>query len=118
VEIFQFDRAERNVSAHGSIGLVATRIAVSQGRVGLTCLRVAPGGMIGTHPATDAQLLLVIAGDGWTAGPDGERVPIATGWGVRWEAGEVHTSGTDTGMVMLAVEGAPFDLFEPEPAAQ
>jgi hypothetical protein len=114
MEIFQFDRAERIVRAHGSTGLHATRIAAGPGQVRLTCLSVEPGGVIGTHPATDAQLFLVIAGDGWTAGPDGERVPIAAGWGVRWEAGETHTSGTDTGLVALAVEGAPLDLFEPE----
>ena len=114
MEIFQFDRAERIIEAHGSIGLRATRVAAGPGQVRLTCLNVEPGGVIGTHPATDAQLFLVISGDGWTAGPDGERVPILTGWGVRWEAGEVHTSGTDTGLVALAVEGAPLDLFTPE----
>jgi hypothetical protein len=113
VEIFQFDRLERNIQVHGSIGLQATRIAAGQGRVGLTCLNVAAGGVIGTHPADGPQLFLVIAGDGWVAGPDGSRVPIATGWGVRWQAGEVHTSGSDTGLVALAVEGGPLDLFEP-----
>jgi hypothetical protein len=41
-------------------------------------------------------------------------MPIASGWGVRWNAGEEHTSGTDAGLIALAVEGAPLDLFEPE----
>ena len=80
----------------------------------LTCLTVEPGGVIGTHPATDPQLFLVIAGEGWTVGPDGERVPITAGWGVRWNSGESHTSGTETGLTALAVEGAPFDLSKPE----
>jgi hypothetical protein len=114
VEIFQFDRAERLIEFHGSTGFHATRIAAGQGPVRLTCLNVEPGGVIGTHPAADGQLFLVIAGDGWASGPDGERVPIGSGWGVRWHPGEVHTSGTDTGMTALAVEGAPLDLFEPE----
>jgi hypothetical protein len=113
MKIFQFDRAERIVTHHGSTGLVATRIAAGHGEVRLTCLTVSPGGTIGTHPATDGQLFLVIAGDGWTAGPGGERVSLTAGWGVRWEPGEVHTSGSETGMTALAVEGAPLDLFEP-----
>jgi hypothetical protein len=28
--------------------------------------------------------------------------------------GKEHTSGTATGLIALAVEGAPLDLFEPE----
>ena len=39
---------------------------------------------------------------------------IASGWGVRWNAGEDPPSGTDTGLIALAVEGVPLDLFEPE----
>jgi len=118
VEIFRFDRAERIVSRHGSQGLRATRIAAGNGRVQLTCLTVEPGGVIGTHPATRAQLFLVVAGQGWTAGPDGERVPVAAGWGVRWDAGESHTTGTETGLTALAIEGEPLDLFEPEAPRQ
>jgi hypothetical protein len=114
VEIFRFDRAEKIVRRYGSEGLRATRIATGQGQVHLTCLTVEPGGVIGTHQATDTQLFLVIAGQGWAAGPDGERAPIATGWGVRWDAGETHTSGTDTGLVAIAIEGSSLDLFEPE----
>ena len=114
MEIFQFDRGERLVRLYDSIGLHATRIAAGDGQARLVCLRLDPGGVVGTHPAGAAQLFLVVAGDGWIAGPDGERVPITSGWGVRWAEGEIHTSGTDTGMTALTVEGVPFDLFEPE----
>lgn len=116
MEIFQFDRAEKIIQRYGSEGLHATRIAEGDGQVHLTCLTVEAGGVIGTHPASAPQLFLVIAGEGWTAGPDGERVPITTGWGVRWNAGENHTSGTETGLTALAIEGATFSLFEPEVA--
>jgi hypothetical protein len=114
LEIFRFDRAEKVVRRYDSKGLHATRIARGRGQVHLTCLTIGPGGVIGTHPATDTQLFLVIAGEGWTAGPDSQRVPITTGWGVRWDAGENHTSGTDAGLVALAIEGSSLDLFEPE----
>jgi len=114
VEIFQFDRGEKIIRNFGSKRLLATRIAAGNGRIHLTCLTVEPGGVIGTHPATEAQLFLVIAGEGWTAGPDGEQAPITTGWGVKWESGEIHTSGTETGFTALVIEGVPLDLFEPE----
>jgi hypothetical protein len=114
VEIFQFDRGEKNVLAHGSQGLRATRVAAGEGRVSVTCLRVQPGGLIGTHPATETQLFLVVDGEGWIAGPDGERMPITAGWGVRWDAGEIHTSGTRTGFVAFDITGGPLGLHAPE----
>ncbi len=114
MEVFRFDRGEKVIRNFGSKGLLAARIAAGDGRVHLACLTVEPGGVIGTHPAAETQLFLVIAGEGWIAGPDGEQVRIATGWGVRWDAGENHTSGTDTGLIALAIEGATLDLFEPE----
>jgi hypothetical protein len=80
VEIFRFDRGEKIIRNFGSKRLLATRIAAGNGRIHLTCLTVEPGSVIGTHPATEAQLFLVIAGAGWTAGPDGEQAPITTGW--------------------------------------
>ena len=91
MEIFQFDRREKVIEYFGSQGLRATRIATG-----------------------DGEVRLVISGEGWTAGPDGARVPVAAGQGVRWDAGEVHTTGTGTGLVAIAVEGAPMSLFEPE----
>lgn len=114
MEIFRFDRDERLISAHGSIGLQASRIAFGDGGVTVTCLAVRPGGVIGTHPATGDQLFLIIAGSGWVAGADGMRHPVQAGQGVRWAAGEVHTSGTDTSLTALAVEGSNLRLFEPE----
>lgn len=57
---------------------------------------------------------MVIAGSGWVAGADGTRHPVQTGQGARWAAGEVHSSGTDTSLTALAVEGSSLQLFEPE----
>jgi hypothetical protein len=33
---------------------------------------------------------------------------------VRWDAGENHASGTETGLTALAIEGGTLGLFEPE----
>jgi hypothetical protein len=111
VEIFLFDRGEKVIERYGSEGLRATRVATGNGEVQVTCLALAAGGLIGTHPATGTQLFLVISGEGWAAGPDGRRVPVSAGWGVRWEDGEEHTAGTEAGLVALAVEGDAIDLF-------
>jgi hypothetical protein len=86
LEIFQYDRDEKIIRRYGSAGLRATRVAAGEGPVHMTCLTVGPGGVIGTHPATASQLFLVVAGEGWVAGPDGK----------------------------LVVEGTPLALFEPE----
>ncbi|HEY1641797.1 MAG TPA: hypothetical protein VGG35_13990 [Streptosporangiaceae bacterium] len=51
------------------------------------------------------------------AGPDGEQVPVSAGWGVRWAAGEAHTSGSATGFTALALEGSSLAVFAPEPGA-
>ncbi|WP_043464835.1 cupin domain-containing protein [Kitasatospora sp. MBT66] len=115
MELFRFDRAEKVVDRFDSTGATATRVAAGAGSVHVTCLAVEAGGTIGTHPAPVDQLFLVIAGEGWVAGPDGHRVPVTAGDGVRWSPGEEHTSGTDHGLTALALEGPGLELFTPGP---
>ncbi len=111
MDVFRFDRDEKVIDHFGSNGLHATRIATGAGPVQLTCLRIGPGGVIGMHPATEAQLFLVVAGDGWATGPDGTRIPLTAGSGVRWEAGEDHMSGTESGLTAIAIEGPSLRVF-------
>jgi hypothetical protein len=92
----------------------ATRIAGGAGEVRLTCLSVGPGGVIGTHPASAAQLFLVTAGEGWVASQDGARVPIAAGFGVPLGRGRGAPLRVGHGVHAIAVEGAPLGLFEPQ----
>jgi quercetin dioxygenase-like cupin family protein len=65
---------------------------------------VDPGGVVGRHPATVAQLFVVVRGAGWVSGGDGEREPITAGTAVLWDPGEEHESGSDEGMTVLVVE--------------
>ena len=111
MEIVRFDRGDKAIGRHGSAGARATRVAAGAGEVSVVCLAVEPGGLIGTHPAASAQLFLVIAGQGWVAGPGGERVAVSAGTAVRWEAGEAHTCGSDTGLTALAVEAGSLEVF-------
>ena len=105
---------EKSIRRHSSRGLAATRIAAGEGKIHLTCLTVEPGGVIGTHPATSAQLFLVIAGV-----RAGSPEPMAVTFrseraGRSLECRRGAHQRTETGFIALAVEGAPLDLFEPE----
>jgi quercetin dioxygenase-like cupin family protein len=114
MEIFTFDRAEHEVSQHGSRGLHATRVARFAETAQATCLTVAPGGVIGAHPAAGHQVLLIVSGSGWCAGEDGVRVAVTAGQAAYWVQGEIHTTGSDTGLTAIALEGAQVAVFEPE----
>ncbi|GIG70294.1 cupin domain-containing protein [Phytomonospora endophytica] len=114
MRVFTFDRDEREVTGHDSVGLHATRVAQFTDTTRATCLAVAPGGVIGTHPAASHQVLLIVSGSGWVAGTDGARVPVTAGQAAYWAPGEVHTTGTDTGLTAIALEGGPATVFEPE----
>lgn len=67
-------------------------------------MRLAPGGLVGMHQASRAQLLAVAEGEGWIRGQEGERTRIHAGDAVFWEAGEWHETGTDAGLVALMIE--------------
>ena len=114
MEVFTFDRAEHEVTHHGSAGLHATRIARFTETAQATCLTVAPGGLIGTHPASGHQVLLIVSGSGWCAGANGVHVAVTAGQAAYWAPGEIHTTGSDTGLTAIALEGGPVTVFEPE----
>ncbi len=67
--------------------------------------RIAPGGRIARHPATDPQLLAVLEGAGEVSGEDGVFVAIAAGEAVFWEQGEEHETRSEPGLTALIVEG-------------
>ena len=102
------------MTGHSSIGLHATRIAQFADSTRATCLTVAPGGVIGTHPAGSHQVLLIVAGSGWVAGSEGVRVAVTAGQAAYWAPGEVHTTGSDAGLTAIALEGGAVTVFEPE----
>jgi len=80
------------------------------------CMHLPPGGLVGRHPATVPQLLLVVAGAGWVCGAGAEPTPIAPGQAAFWAAGEWHETGTATGLTAIVVEGEtvnPAGLMRP-----
>jgi len=115
MEMFVFDRKEFRIPRYQSTDAFATLIAHGEhsGQTRVTCLSVEPGGIIGEHPASDGQLFLVVAGEGWVSGPDRRRLAIRAGQGVRWDPEEIHTSGSETGLTAIAVEGPNLEIFGP-----
>jgi quercetin dioxygenase-like cupin family protein len=65
-----------------------------------------PGSVLGRHPARTHQLFTVVSGSGWVADSTGQSVPISQGQAVVWNPGEVHESGSETGMVVAIVASA------------
>ena len=47
---------------------------------------------------------MIVQGEGWVSGPDGEQRPVAAGTVVFWEAGEEHESGTESGLTAIVVQ--------------
>jgi quercetin dioxygenase-like cupin family protein len=112
VKVFTFDKNERQISAHHSTGLHATRIAQFAGTAEATCLSLSPGGRIGAHPAVGHQVLLIVAGSGWVEGADEVRVAVAAGEAAYWAPGEIHTTGSEAGLIAVALEGDAVTLPE------
>lgn len=71
----------------------------------LVAVTLAPGGVIGRHPAQGRQLLVVISGEAQVAGYDGTVKTISEGQAAVWEPGEAHETRSPGGLVAMIVEG-------------
>jgi quercetin dioxygenase-like cupin family protein len=100
---FSIGRA-KVISGFGSRAATAVPLTVPDGEAHVVCIRLGAGGLLGRHPAPVDQLFIVVAGDGWASGADGERVPVATGSAIHWDAGEEHESGSEQGLSAIVVE--------------
>jgi len=98
------DRPGRDVDAFGSRGFDVTAFGITA-EAHLVTVRLAPGGLIGRHPAAGRQLLVVLSGDAAVSGSYGDPVPIGPGQAAVWEPNEQHETRSSTGLVALLVEG-------------
>ncbi len=100
---FRFDGdLGRHITRFGSDFTISRLFHSSELHVG--CMRLGPGGLIGMHPAATPQLLAVVEGEGWIRGEEGPKTPISAGGAVFWSEGEMHETGTETGLVAIVVE--------------
>jgi len=95
-----------------SVGAFSVYLGSGEGEAHAYCVRFAPGGTIGRHPAGFGQLFLVVEGSGWASGGDGVRVELAAGQGAFFARGELHAKGSDAGMTAIMIQ-----VRDLEPAA-
>jgi quercetin dioxygenase-like cupin family protein len=106
----------RPIELFESAGASAVALGDGTGEAHVYCLHFEPGGKIGLHPTGFGQLFLVVRGEGWACGADGRRVSLQAGQGVFFERGEVHSKGSETGMVAVVVQVSELDPRAPEEA--
>jgi quercetin dioxygenase-like cupin family protein len=105
VEIFRFDESSgRPIDLYGSAFLQAPMARID-GHARVSAFHLGPGGLCGRHAAVGNQMLCVVQGEGWVSGDDDLRQPISAGQAAFWIDGEIHTTGTDTGLVAVVIEG-------------
>lgn len=110
MKIFQFDEVVSiPISDFGSNFKIGP-LTGADSRVRVQMMHLPPGGLIGRHRATVAQLFGVVAGSGWVSGGDGRRRTLRSGYAALWEEGEDHEAGTEQGLSAVCVEGK-FDVL-------
>jgi quercetin dioxygenase-like cupin family protein len=98
------DLPHRPIEAHGSRGFSVGAFGLSAD-AHLVAVSLAPGGVIGHHPASGRQLLVVLDGEAEVSGSDGASRRLSRGQAAVWEPGELHETRSATGLTALIVEG-------------
>lgn len=86
------------------LGVSSLELAAGSGDAHAYVLRFDADGVIGPHEAGFGQLLLAVSGEGWVAGEDGVRQPLREGDVAFIRRGEIHSKGSDTGLVALMIQ--------------
>jgi quercetin dioxygenase-like cupin family protein len=107
----------RPIDAHGSKGFSVGAFGLGAD-THLVAVTLAPGGVIGRHPALGCQLLVVLSGEAEVSGAELTVRRIGPGQGAVWEPGEVHETRSPGGMTAVIVEGdldigAPGEQVDP-----
>lgn len=92
------------IGEFGSQAAAAFPLASGSGEAHAYVVFLAPGGVIGPHPAGFGQLFVPLAGTGWVAGADGARRQVGPGQAACIARGEVHSKGSDRGLTALMVQ--------------
>jgi hypothetical protein len=96
-----------------SVNVSAVPVGQGSGEVKVYALYFEAGGCVGPHPTGYAQLFLVVQGSGWAAGADGQRVPLLAGQGAYFLRGELHSKGSDDGMLAIMVQASDMQPANP-----
>ncbi len=96
------------ISAFYSRNAGSAPLGSGSGEAHAHVVRFEPGGAIGPHPAGFAQLFIPVSGSGWIAGPDGAHRGLGPGQVGYVARGEIHSKGSDAGMVAIMVQVRDF----------
>jgi quercetin dioxygenase-like cupin family protein len=111
ISLIRFDQTHsQSIELFSSLRAASVELAHGSGESHVYAVHIAPGGEIGPHPAGFDQLFLVVQGAGWVAGRDGNRQAVATNVGAFIPTGELHSKGSDSGMVAIMAQASRFAL--------
>ncbi len=114
MQLIRFDQNHAHPIEHyQSIGASHAAIGHSTAETRLGCIYIEPGGILGAHPAGVDQFFLVVSGEGWISGEDGQRTAVSAGTGALWRAGEMHESGSDRGMTAIVIQASQLVMANP-----
>lgn len=114
MKVFRFDReVTSDIDAHGSVGASQVKFGHSTGEAHLHVVYLDADGVLGEHEAPTPQLFVVVEGRGWASGRDGQQHGIKAGDAVFWDQGEMHASGTDTGMTAVVMQALELNIVAP-----
>lgn len=105
-------QSARSIEQFASTGASSVVLVHGNGESHAYAIHFVPGGTIGPHPAGFDQLFLVVEGVGWVAGADGVRISVGRHCGAFVPKGEVHSKGSETGMLALMIQASNFSVAE------
>lgn len=100
-----FPEQSEQITIHQSELAFINHIALMEATTSVVCIHLAPGGMLGNHPASGDQLFCVITGQGEVGSSTQGFQPIQAGQGVLWQRGEWHTTRSTSGLTAMVIEG-------------
>lgn len=113
MKIYRFDRETgKPIEQFGSSAAIISTVARLNESTHVHCIYLEAKGMVGSHPAENPQLFMVVQGQGYLRGEGTLRTTIQAGQAIFWEKGEWHETSTDSGMVAIVLESQHLDPGE------
>ncbi len=102
------------IDRHASVGAAQVTVGRSTDEAHLNVVYLEAGGVLGEHEAPTPQLFIVVDGSGWVSSADGAPREVSAGMAILWSKGELHASGTATGMIAVIVQAFELEMAVPE----
>lgn len=100
----------KQIHQYQSNNLFYRNIMKTEEPVNIDFICIEPDGVVGMHEAPVPQLFIVMHGEGWVRGEDGEKITIKSEQGVLWHQGQAHESGSTTGLTAPVIQAEHIHL--------